>query len=327
MPSKPEEYAVAILTQLKAMFEAQRHATVPADLPPAQMREAMHAMIDRSYMAFSRPSEPLAVERDISIPVTGGVIGLRIYRPIPGQVSGQAGFPCHLYYHGGGFFLGTLDQGNGTCRDLASGAGCVVVSVDYRLAPEHRFPTAAEDAYAALLWVSENAAELGIDPGRISVGGGSAGGNLAAVVAQMAQHRDGPAIVAQVLEIPVTDFTSTRTLDFPDEGIHLSSAKGYAPIYLRDEVDARDPLASPLLAETLEGLPPALVMCAEYDQLQPEGLAYAERLMAAGVPTVYRCWPGQFHGSQGFDLVIPDEAAAYRSEIVSFLVNAYEMRS
>jgi acetyl esterase len=309
-----------ILPQLKAMFQAQRSAApMPADVAPAQMRAAMHAMIDRSYFALAKPREPVAIERDIRIPVAGAQILLRLYRDVPNPSV----LACHVYYHGGGFFLGTLDQSNVTCRALAAEAGCAVVSVDYRLAPEHRFPTAAEDAYAALCWVAAHAADLGIDPARLSVGGGSAGGNLAAVVSQMARDRDGPAIVAQVLEIPVTDFTSTSTLDFPDEGVHIASGKAYASIYLRDGADARDPMASPLLAETLAGLPPALVMCAEYDQLQPEGQAYAQKLVAAGVPTVYRCWRGQFHGSQGFDTIIPDEVAAYRAQIVTFLSKAY----
>ena len=315
---------MAILPQLKAMFEAQNNAApMSADVPPQQLREAMHAMIDQSYLALAKPREPVAIEREISIPTDGGEILLRVYV----AARDKSALPCHVYFHGGGFFLGTLDQSNGACRALATAAGCVVVSVDYRLAPEFRFPTAAEDAYAAVCWAAEHAAELGIDPARLSVGGGSAGGNLAAVVSQLARDRKGPAIVAQVLEIPVTDFTSARTLDFPDEGIHIASTKSYGSIYLRDEADARDPRASPLLAETLQGLPPALVMCAEYDQLQPEGQAYAERLSAANVPTIYRCWQGQFHGSQGFDAVIPDEADAYRAEIVAFLLQAHAPQS
>jgi acetyl esterase len=315
---------MAILPQLKVMFEAQNNAEpMSAEVPPGQLREAMHAIIDQSYLALAKPHEPAAIEREISIPTVGGEILLRVYVPVPDELA----LPCHVYFHGGGFFLGTLDQSNGSCRALATAAGCVVVSVDYRLAPEFRFPTAAEDAYAAVCWVAEHAAELGIDPARMSVGGGSAGGNLAAVVSQLTRDRKGPAIVAQVLEIPVTDFTSSRTLDFPGEGIHIGSTKSYAAIYLRDEADARDPRASPLLAETFQGLPPALVMCAEYDQLQPEGEAYAERLSAANVPTLYRCWQGQFHGSQGFDAVIPEEAEEYRAQIVAFLQRAYGPQS
>lgn len=309
-----------LLPPLKAMFEAQHNAPpMPSDQPPAQIREAMHAMIEQSFFALSARQEPVMEERDVTIPVAGGEIALRVYR----AAAHETAQPCHVYYHGGGFFLGTLDQGDNLCRGLARQAGCNVISVDYRLAPEHRFPVAAEDSYAALCWVKTNAAELQIDPARISVGGGSAGGNLAAVVSLIARDRSGPAIIAQVLEIPVTDFTSTRALDFPDERIHIGAEKGYARLYLRDESDAHDPLASPLLAESLAGLPPALVLCAEYDQLQPEGEAYARRLNDAGVQTDYTCWAGQFHGSQSFDMIIPEEAAAYRAKIVSFLREAY----
>ncbi|MBV1690388.1 alpha/beta hydrolase [Novosphingobium sp. G106] len=313
-----------LLPLLKPMFEAQLSSPpMPDDVPPAQMRAAMHAMIDKSFFALATPQAPVASERDITIAVRAGEITLRLYRGAPENAL----LPCHVYYHGGGFFLGTLDQSDNYCRALARAVGCAVVSVDYRLAPEHRFPTAAEDAYSALVWTASHAQELRIDPALISVGGGSAGGNLAAVVAQMARERLGPSIVAQVLEIPVTDFTSMLALEFPDEGIRFEPAKAYAPLYLRDETDAHDPLASPLLAKSLSGLPPALVVCAEYDQLQPEGEDYARRLSEAGVPTTYRLLHGQFHGSQGFDAVIPAEAAAYREEIASFLTEAYRKQA
>lgn len=308
-----------LIPVLAPMFHAQQAAPpLPIDKPPTELRAMLHQMIDQSFLAMAEPQAPVTVERDISVPVEGGELVLRLYR-----TDADGVLPCHIYYHGGGFFLGTLGQADGTCRAIAREAGCAVVSVDYRLAPEHRFPTAADDAYAALLWVSDYAADLGIHPSRVSVGGGSAGGNLAAVVTHMARDKGGPAIVAQVLEIPVTDFTSTRTLDFPEEGIHIAASKAYRPLYLRDEADALDPRASPLLAPSLAGLPPALVMCAEYDQLQPEAEAYADRLREAGVPTDYRSWAGQFHGSQSFDRMIPEEAKAYRAEIVAFLRRAY----
>jgi acetyl esterase len=173
-----------LLPPLKAMFEAQRNAPLmPTDLPPSQLREAMHAMIEQSFYAFSTPQAPAAVERDFAVAVTGGKIDLRVYR----VVDDEQMLPCHIYYHGGGFFLGTLEHSDGLCRSLARQVGCVVVSVDYRLAPEHRFPTAAEDAYGALCWVAAHAAELQIDPSRISLGGGSAGGNLAAFTSALCQ--------------------------------------------------------------------------------------------------------------------------------------------
>ncbi|MBV1687762.1 alpha/beta hydrolase [Novosphingobium sp. G106] len=229
--------------KLKALFDAQRSSPpMPTGLGPAQLRSQMHAMMEQSFFAFATPHEAVAIERDIIIPGPGGEIALRLYR----AVASESETPCHVYYHGGGFFLGTLDHSDTACRALASDLGCTVISVDYRLAPEHRFPAAVEDAYAALCWSSDHAAELRINASCISVGGGSAGGNLAAVVCQMARDRNGPAIVAQVLEIPVTDFTSDRVLDFPDEDIVIESAKKYAPIYLRGDADARNPLASPL---------------------------------------------------------------------------------
>jgi acetyl esterase len=309
-----------LLPALKPMFDAQRSSSPDTTgMSPAEVREMMHAMIDQSFLALSNAQDTVASERDITIPVSDGAITVRIYRAEQGDETS----PCHIYFHGGGFFLGTLSQADNLCRMYARELACTVVSIDYRLAPEHRFPTAAEDAYAALNWVFDHASELKIDRARLSVGGGSAGGNLAAAVSIMARDRGGPALVAQILEIPVLDFTSSRTLDFPDEGIHIGSDKGYATIYLRDGDDARNPLASPLLAPSLEGLPPALVMCAEYDQLQPEGEAYARRLAEAGVPATYHCWAGQFHGSQGFDKLIPEETAAYSAEIFRFLREAY----
>lgn len=308
-----------LLPSLKAMFEAQQSAPpMPTDLPPAQMRASIHTMIEQSYLAFSTAQDPVRSEQDYEIAVADSQIRLRVYRD-----ESAAPLPCHIYFHGGGFFLGTLDHSEGQCRALARRAECVVISVDYRLAPEHPFPTASEDAYAALLWIADNASTLNIDPTRISVGGGSAGGNLAAVVALMARDRAGPAIIAQVLEIPVTDFTHMQVLDFPEEGISISPEKIYTPLYLGNPEDARNPYASPLLAASHRDLPPALVMCAEYDQLQPEGEAYARRLEASGVSTTYCLWQGQFHGSQNFDKIIPVEAAAYRDQIVSFLRAQY----
>lgn len=310
-----------VLPALKPFFDAMI-AAPPGKADPnfsSAQRDAVHAMVDANYGAFSEDSAPAAHESDHRVPVGDGEITVRLYKPRDGGDR----LACHVYYHGGGFFIGTLEQSDNTCRAISAGADCAVISVDYRLAPEHRFPIAAEDSYAALVWVADNAVQLGIDPARIAVGGGSAGGNLAAVVAQMARDRGGPALVAQVLEIPVTDFTSRAALDFPAEGISVEGTKVYAGYYLRDEADARDPQASPLLADNLSDLPPALVLCAEYDPLQPEGKAYADRLAKAGVAVRYLCFPGQFHGSQNMARLIPEEAAAYRGEIVSALRKAF----
>jgi acetyl esterase len=199
-----------------------------------------------------------------------------------------------------------------------------VAAVDYRLAPEHKFPVAAEDSYAALLWLVEQASALGIDPARISLGGVSAGGNLAAVVAMMARDLQGPQLVLQVLEVPITDLSSMEPLRIPAEGLVISSGKEiYCEHYLSNEAEALLPYVSPLLARDLTGLPPALVMCAEYDPLAKEGKAYAGRLVAAGVEAEYTCWAGQFHGAQPMAALIPQEAAAYQAQIASALRRAY----
>ena len=200
-------------------------------------------------MTEERP--PVASEVDHRVPVDGGEIVARVYRP-----DSDGPLPCYLYLHGGGFWLGTLEQGESACRGIATDAECVVVNLDYRLAPEHKFPTAPEDCYAALRWIVENAAALGLDPSRIAVGGGSAGGNLAAVVALMARDRGGPPLVLQVLEIAVLDFTGKEDS---------------RSVYLRDAEDATNPYASPMLATDLMGLPPALVMSAEFDPLERGG--------------------------------------------------------
>lgn len=310
-----------VLPALKPLFDAFM-ASMPdanAGKSPQQMRTEMHAMIDMSFGAMAHARPPVAVESDHTVPVKDGEITVRVYRP----VKGGPVLPCFLFLHGGGFWLGTLDQSDNNCRAISAGAGCVVVSVDYRLAPEFKFPTAAEDSYAALLWVAAHAETLGIDPSRIAVGGGSAGGNLAAVVPLMARDRKGPKLVLQLLEIPVTDFTCEQPLRFPSEGVTVQGKKTYSDFYLRSEVDALNPLASPMFARSLDDLPPAVIMTAEYDPLRIEAEAYARRLMEAGVEVLYHCWEGQFHGSQAMDKVIPEQAAAYRKMQVQVLRRAY----
>jgi acetyl esterase len=309
-----------VLPALKPFFDAMNTPRPKDPRPPAEARAAMHRMIDENYGAYFDDAPALPVERDYQAPVQGGEITVRVYRSDP---AGRPR-PGYLYIHGGGFWLGTLDQTAPSCRGIARAADVVVVSVDYRLAPEHKFPTAAEDSYAALLWMVANAAELGIDPTRIAVGGGSAGGNLATVAALMARDRGGPRIALQVLEVPVTDMTRLDPLHFPNEDLIVHMGKDvYGAHYIASPKDATHPYASPLLAPSLEGLPPALVMCAEYDPLRPEAEAYVERMRAAGVPVEYRCWEGQFHGSCGLAALIPDEAAAYRAQITAALRRAF----
>jgi acetyl esterase len=207
--------------------------------------------------------------------------------------------------------LGTLDQGDSACRGIATDVECVVVSVDYRLAPEHKFPTAVEDSYAALLWIVDHADGLGVDASRVAVGGGSAGGNLAAAVALMARDRSGPPLVLQVLEIAVLDLSRPGRAETTE-------------LYLGDAREATNPYASPLFAADLSGLPPAVVMSAEFDALREEDAEYAERLRQAGVAVEERCWQGQFHGSMQLAKLIPDEARAYHEQIVGALRRAYD---
>lgn len=311
-----------VLPALRPLFEAINSSgdAAPADLSPQQLRQATHAAMENHIIAFYDDVPPLAIEEDHSVPVAGGAITLRIYAP---DGSPEA-LPCHVYYHGGGFWLGKLDHFDALCRAVARDARCVVAAVGYRLAPEHKFPTAAEDSYAALLWVQANAADLRIDPSRISVGGVSAGGNLAAVVAMMARDRGTVPPVLQILEVPITDLSDWSPLRLPDDGLELPSGKDrYCEFYLSDASQETLPYVSPLLASDLGELPPALVMCAQYDPLAAEGEAYAEKLAAAGVPIEYHCWEGQFHGAQPMAKLIPKEAAAYHATVVAALRRAY----
>jgi acetyl esterase len=314
-----------VLPALQPILDAMAASpAAPADATVAEARATAHAMMEMSFSALSLPGPDVASQADHQVPVDGGEITVRVYVP-----EGTAPFPCHLYIHGGGFWLGNLEMSDDFCRAVAVGADCVVVSVDYRLAPEVRFPVPAEDCYAALRWVVDHADELGVDASRISVGGGSAGGNLSAVTALIARDRGGPALVFQVLEIPVTDLTmSSPSVQENGEGYLLTrnAMAQYHDYYLGPDGDAKDPYASPLFADDLTGLPPALVMTAEFDPLRDEGEAYAARLEEAGVPVTLTRWAGQFHGSQMMGKLIPDEAAAYLDQVCAALREAYAGR-
>ncbi len=244
------------------------------------------------------------------IPGPAGPIPLRIYWPATGGRR-----PGLVYYHGGGFVLCSLDTHDDSCRTLCMQADCVVVSVDYRLAPEHPFPAGPEDCYAATLWTAENAAELGIDARRIAIGGDSAGGCFAAVVAQMARDRGAPPLCFQLMIYPVTDCSfDTPSYKENAEGYFLSTSmmQWFWKHYLAKPEDAANPYASPLRAENLEGLPPALVITAEYDPLRDEGEAYAERLRAAGNDVQLSRYPGMIHGFFGMGAQIEKARDAVR---------------
>ena len=254
----------------------------------------------------STPTPPsIGRVRNVVAETPQGAIPLRVYRPAgePDHTS----LPAYVYFHGGGWVIGDLETHDVLCRQLTAASGAGVVAVDYRLAPEHKFPAAADDAWAATRWVVDHAAELGLDGARLAVGGDSAGGNLAAVVALMARDAGGPAIRQQVLIYPVTDvMRETRSYaDFAD-GYMLTrdSMRWFIAHYLRSKDDARDWRVSPLRAPSLAGLPPALIVTAGFDPLRDEGEMYAGRLRDAGVMVDYVCYGGMVHGFAGMGKLI-----------------------
>jgi len=272
-------------------------------LEPARVRAAFAAMP-------LVPGEAVARVEDRTLPGPAGPLPVRVYAPAG---AGPAPLPALVYFHGGGFVLCNLDSHDGTCRSLANAAGCAVVSVDYRLAPEHRFPAAPEDCYAATRFVAENAAAFGVDPRRLAIGGDSAGGNLTAVVALMARDRGGPELRFQLLIYPVTDCAfDTPSYRENGEGYFLTAQqmRWFWEHYLARAAQAADPYASPLRAEKLEGLPPGLVITAEYDPLRDEGEAYAARLREAGVAVTLSRYDGMIHGFFGMGAAIERARAA-----------------
>ena len=243
-------------------------------------------------------SDPPAVEsvEQRSCDGPNGPVSLRIYRPTG---SPNERMPCLVFYHGGGWVLGSLDGVDGLCRTLCQEAQLVVISVDYRLAPEHQFPTGVEDCWAATCWVAENAESLGIDPLKLVVGGDSAGGNLAASVALRARDQAFPQLAGQVLIYPVTDLTQSQpSYESFAEGYLLTrdSMTWFIQQYLPQATDLKTPEASVLFAESLVGLPPTLLLVAGFGPLRDEGLAYAQRLQEAGVPVIEKNWEGMVHG-------------------------------
>ena len=254
--------------------------------------------------AVDAPAPEMAEVRDIQLATDNGVLAARVYKP-EGMSADAA--PCLVYYHGGGFIRGDIETHDGICRVLAKKNPAIVISVAYRLAPEHRFPTAFDDAYAALEAIFEQASKLGIDPGRIAVGGDSAGGNLAAAVCLAARDREGPSIRAQLLIYPVTDLVGEpESKRLFSKGFLLDSMPFYISSYLGPDGDGRDPLASPLLAETLVDLPDAVVITAGFDPLRDEGNAYAKRLEDAGNGVAHLTYPDMIHGFVSLRGLLPE---------------------
>lgn len=258
---------------------------------------------DKSRPFKGRPPD-LAGVADREVPGPGGSLPVRVYTPESGTV-----FPVVVYFHGGGWFMGDIDTHDVVCRKLAIAVSSIVVSVEYRLAPENPFPAAVDDAYAAVLWVSGNAGTFGGDPARIAVAGDSAGANLAAVVSQIARDRQGPRLACQVLFYPAIDesrFDTKSHVDFA-EGYYLTRKylEIFRSLYAPDRADWTSPLVSPLLAPSLANLPPAVVVTAGFDPLRDEGETYAERLEASGVPVVHKRYQGMLHGFLTLDRLFP----------------------
>lgn len=264
------------------------------DLPPAEAR----ATYDRFIIPRNFEPAPVGRVEDRNIPRTdGGSMRMRVYWP----ESAAAPLPALLFIHGGGFVIGSIESRDPQCRILCREVPCIVVTPDYRLAPEHPFPGAPEDCWTALQWLVENAATLGVDVERIAVGGESAGGNLATGVAQRACSEGAPRLIYQMLVYPTTDFFFT--LDLPsykllDEPYFLTrqQMQWYYDCYAPPGIDRSDLRLSPGLAPDLSGLPPAQIITAEFDPLRDDGHHYATRLRAAGVQVEYLCMDGMMHG-------------------------------
>ncbi len=262
-------------------------------LTPPEAREFY-----RAGRRILQPEPPEVAEvRNLEAPTLQGAIRLRLYRGI-GTERGAA-LPALIYFHGGGWVIGDLDTHDGVCRLLANSARSAVISVDYRLAPEHKFPAAVDDAVNATEWIAAHAAMLGIDPARLAIGGDSAGANLAAVACLIARDRGGPRLRHQLLLYPATDFVTSddpRRERFEGFPLNVVTMNWFRDHYLRSAADYGDWRASPLRAKDLRGLPPAYVLTVGFDPLHAEGEAYASRLRDAGVPVQHRHLERQMHG-------------------------------
>jgi acetyl esterase len=248
------------------------------------------------------PTEKVEKVENLKIPSGDATIGVRIFTPV-----GNGPFPILVYSHGGGWNKGNVYTHGKVCRYLSNKVGCIVVSVDYRKAPKYKFPIPVEDAYAALQWTVQHAAQLDGDPARVAVGGDSAGGNISAALCLIAKDRSGPKIIYQLLVYPATDLSSLDTESYRNYGTGYGLTKAdvemYRDKYLRTTEDRTNPYASPLLAKDLTNLPPALIITGEYDVARDEGEAYANRLKQAGVQArSFRC-PGIGHGAAYWAMV------------------------
>ena len=293
-PSLDGQTLASDVHALLKLVEMAGGGSVIAGMEVAEAREENRV---GNEVAAARPPIPMARVEEVEVPGPVGPLPSRFY--VPGNLPAGEPAPLLVYYHGGGWVIGDLDTHDGVCRFLAAAAGVTVLSLGYRLAPEHPFPAAAEDSLAGFVWAAANAAELGIDPDRIAVGGDSAGGNLAAVVSLLARDAGGSMPAMQLVIYPVTDAVGgQRSRDLFAEGFLLTKGDmdTFEAHYLPPETDSRDPRVSVLHAPDLAGLPPAYLCTAGFDPLRDEGEAYALRMREAGVPVALRRHSGLTHG-------------------------------
>lgn len=288
---------MALDADVKQFLDMAEAAGAPpiASLPPQQARAAFDKM-----MASIPPSEAVMENiRDITIAGPGGDIALRVYRP-----RGDGPFPTLMYFHGGGWYIGNIDGYDSLCREFSARVGCITVSVEYRLAPEHKFPAASDDCLAATRWAAANIHEVGGDPARIAVAGDSAGGNLAAVTALRLRDEGGSALAAQLLIYPVTDHPDAGHPSMTENADGYLLTRGdmdsFSSLYLRSVEDRDDARAHPLRASFHGDLPATFIISAEYDPLRDEGEAYGRALAAAGVPVRISRYDGTIHGAIAF---------------------------
>ncbi len=304
MPVDPQ---IQVLLQLRAALPPMHTLSVA---------DARAQTAARAIPGLRIPEVASVVNRDMQGP--GGSLPLRIYTP-----SGAGPFPLMVFFHGSGFVVCSLDTHDAMCRNLCSGTGSVVVSVDYRLAPENKFPAAPDDCLAATRWAVDNAGALNADTSRVIVAGDSAGGNLAAVTALRARDEGGPKIAAQLLIYPVTDYHTPGTPSYEENadgyGLGRAGMEWFWNHYLNDPSDAAHPHASPLRANNLAGLPPAYVVTAQYDPLRDEGELYGRALIAAGVRTRIKRWDGVNHGFFFF-VGIVDKSGAAMDEACAWVI-------
>ena len=307
-----------LTAETKAILEMRAGAPAFHEMSPQDARQAMAALRPQ----VGEP-EPVASTFDMEIPGPAGGIPVRGYLP----TEDPRDLPTVLYFHGGGWVIGDIESHDAVCRAICNRTPTSVLSVDYRLAPEATYPAAAEDCYAALQWMEKMYAERGGPSDKIGVAGDSAGGNLAAVVAQMARDRGGPEIATQILIYPVTDFdfeTESYKQNGVDFGLSEAGMRWFWDLYLNDESEGSQAYASPLQAADLSNLPRSLTLTAEYDPLRDEGEAYAAALAAAGVQSTCTRYDGVIHGFVSAFEAVPEGSQAL-DQIAAELRSAFGM--